>query len=343
MRVAQIMAGQEAGGAELFYARLTSALAEDTDVKQIAILRPHTRWLEMLESTGVALETHRFGGRLDLQTKRRMRAHLESFEVDVALSWMSRAARFCPRGVWTNAARLGGYYSLKYYQNCQAFVGNTEGICDYLRKQGVPAEKVHYIPNFIDERPLPADDATQFPATQGDAGSILMAAGRLHRNKGFDVLIEALSAVPSATLWLAGEGPERTHLAQLAQRLGVRDRVEFLGWQDDLRPYLQRADVFVCSSRIEPLGNVVLEAWRQGCPLVAARAAGPVELITDGRTGSLCDLEDAAGMARAITQLLGSATQRQHYSAAGQEAYAAGFARAQVVARYLQFFDTVKP
>ena len=68
-----------------------------------------------------------------------------------------------------------------------------------------------------------------------------------------------------------------------------------------------------------------------------------VELITDGRTGSLCDLEDAAGMARAITQLLGSATQRQHYSAAGQEAYAAGFARAQVVARYLQFFDTVKP
>ena len=94
MRVAQIMAGQEAGGAELFYARLTSALAEDTDVKQIAILRPHARWLEMLESTGVALETHRFGGRLDLQTKRRMRAHLESFEVDVALSWMSRAARF---------------------------------------------------------------------------------------------------------------------------------------------------------------------------------------------------------------------------------------------------------
>ena len=78
-------------------------------------------------------------------------------------------------------------------------------------------------------------------------------------------------------------------------------------------------------------------------PRVAARAAGPVELITDGRTGSLCDLEDAAGMARAITQLLGSATQRQHYSAAGQEAYAAGFARAQVVARYLQFFDKGKP
>ena len=53
MRIAQIMAGQEAGGAELFYARLTSALAADTDLKQIAILRPHARWLAMLEAAGV--------------------------------------------------------------------------------------------------------------------------------------------------------------------------------------------------------------------------------------------------------------------------------------------------
>ena len=78
MRVAQIMAGQEAGGAELFYARLTSALAQDTDLNQIAILRPHARWLEMLELAGVPTKTHRFGG-LDVQTKRRMRARLRAF------------------------------------------------------------------------------------------------------------------------------------------------------------------------------------------------------------------------------------------------------------------------
>ena len=343
MRVAQIMAGQEAGGAELFYARLTSALAQDTDLNQIAILRPHARWLEMLELAEVPTKTHRFGGRLDVQTKRRMRAQLQAFEADVALNWMSRAARFCPSGAWTTAARLGGYYSLKYYQQCQAFVGNTEGICEYLRKQGVPGERVHYIPNFIDERRLSADDAIEFPATKRDDAPVLLAAGRLHRNKGFDVLIEALSAVPSATLWLAGDGPEQVNLAQLAERLGVRDRIEFLGWQDDLRPYFQRADVFVCSSRIEPLGNIVLEAWWHGCPLVAARAAGPVELITDGINGSLCDLEDAPAMAQAIMHLLDSAGQRQDYAAAGQAAYAAGYSRAQVIARYEQFFDEIKP
>ncbi|MBK88611.1 MAG: glycosyl transferase [Gammaproteobacteria bacterium] len=343
MRVAQIMAGQEIGGAELFYARLTSALADSADVSQMAILRPHKRWLDVLLAAGVPAYTYRFGGRLDVQTRRGLRRHLEVFEADVALNWMSRAARFCPEGAWTNAARLGGYYSLKYYRNCQAFIGNTQGICTYLRQQGVAAGRVHYIPNFIDERPLPADNAVQFPVAKRDDEAVLLAAGRLHRNKGFDVLIEALTSIPSATLWLAGEGPEQGNLALLAERLGVRDRVEFLGWQDDLRPYLGRADVFVCSSRIEPLGNVVLEAWRHGCPLVAARAAGPVELITDGLNGSLCELEDAPDMAKAIMNLLNSASQRQHYVAAGREAYAAGFSRAQVTARYLQFFEEIKP
>lgn len=343
MRVAQIMAGQEIGGAELFYARLTSALAHDTELSQIALLRPHARWLDMLGAAGVPIHTYRFGGRLDVQTKRRLRSQLEAFGADVALNWMSRAARFCPSGGWTNAARLGGYYSLKYYQNCQAFVGNTQGICAYLRKQGVPDERVHYIPNFIDEQPLSPDDATQFPTAKRDDQAVLLAAGRLHKNKGFDVLIEALALVPSATLWLAGEGPEQVNLSLLAERLGVLDRLEFLAWQDDLRPYLRRADVFVCSSRIEPLGNVVLEAWRHGCPLVAARAAGPTELITDGVNGSLCDLEDAVGMAQAIMALLNSSSQRQHYAAAGQDAYAAGFSRTQVVARYLQFFDEIRP
>ena len=79
MRVAQIMAGQEIGGAELFYARLTSALAHDTDLSQIALLRPHARWLDMLGAAGVPIHTYRFGGRLDVQTKRRLRSQLEAF------------------------------------------------------------------------------------------------------------------------------------------------------------------------------------------------------------------------------------------------------------------------
>ena len=68
------------------------------------------------------------------------------------------------------------------------------------------------------------------------------------------------------------------------------------------------------------------------------RVPQAVELITDGINGSLCDLEDAPAMAEAIIHLLDSAGQRQDYAAAGQAAYAAGHSRAQVIARYQQFF-----
>ena len=140
---------------------------------------------------------------------------------------------------------------------------------------------------------------------------------------------------------MAGEGPEQVNLAREAEALGVRERIEFLGWQDDLRPAMQRADVFVCSSRIEPLGNVILEAWSQSCALVAARAAGPLELIQDGENGLLCDLEDAQGMAKSIQQLLDNSQQRQDLAAAGQQAYAAGFSRKHIVSQYQQFFADI--
>ena len=61
-----------------------------------------------------------------------------------------------------------------------------------------------------------------------------MAIGRLHENKGFDILLDALSRVPGAYLWLAGEGPLRKELEELAERLAVKPRVRFLGWYENI-------------------------------------------------------------------------------------------------------------
>ena len=150
---------------------------------------------------------------LDMRTKPGLTRILQSFEADVALNWMSRVALFCPTGPWINAARLGGYYSLKYYKNCQAFIGNTQGICDYLRNQGVAPERVHYISNFIDETPLTPDQQRICPWKPETKTGFCWPQAGLHRNKGFDVLIEALTYLPKVTLWLAGEGPEQVNLA----------------------------------------------------------------------------------------------------------------------------------
>src|SRR5258706_13129845 len=120
--------------------------------------------------------------------------------------------------------------------------------------------------------------------TAADA-PLLVALGRLHTNKAFDVLIEALAGVHDAHLWIAGTGPEESALkARIASR-DLGKRVRFLGWREDTEAVLAAADIFVCPSRHEPLGNVVIEAFAQGLPVIATASQSPKALIEDGLNG----------------------------------------------------------
>jgi glycosyltransferase involved in cell wall biosynthesis len=174
-----------------------------------------------------------------------------------------------------------------------------------------------------------------------EGAPLALALGRLHPNKGFDVLIEALARAPGIYLWLAGEGPERAHLEARAERLAVASRLRFLGWRDDTAALLATADMLVCPSRHEPLGNVVIEAWAAGKPVVAAASAGPAALIRDGVTGLLVPVEDADALARAMTRLSENRSLRMDLAAAGREAYAAEFSEGVVVGQYRDFFERV--
>ncbi|MBM3518063.1 MAG: glycosyltransferase, partial [Alphaproteobacteria bacterium] len=201
------------------------------------------------------------------------------------------------------------------------------------------AARTHYLPNFVDARPAAplARQALGCPET----APLLLALGRLHANKAFDVLLRALVALPGAHLCIAGEGPERTTLTALARTLGVADRTGFLGWRDDAPALLATADVLVCPSRREPLGNVVIEAWAHGCPVVAAAAAGPAGLIRDDASGLLVPVEDVAALAAAITRALADAGLRRRLIAGGRAAHAADFTEEAVVRRYLEFFGRI--
>ena len=131
-----------------------------------------------------------------------------------------------------------------------------------------------------------------------------MALGRLHENKAFDVLLAAFAQVPNAYLWIAGEGPLRETLEREAERLGVRARTRFLGWRQDVAALYETADILVCPSRHEPLGNVVIEGWAHGVPVVAADNLGPGALIKDGETGLLFPVNDANALATALKRLI---------------------------------------
>lgn len=336
MRVAQVMAGAPQGGAEAFYERLCIALhAAGEEV--LPVIRRDAGRAARLRAGGLAPVELGFGGALDLLTGPRLRGVLNGFAPSVTVAWMNRAARFAPKGPWTLVGRLGGYYDLKYYRRCDHLVGNTHDIVRWIVSQGWPAARAHYLPNFA------ADLAGAAPAAlPGEMR--LLAMGRLHRNKGFDVAIRALALLPpGAHLSIAGEGPERGALEALAREAGVAERVTFLGWRSDIGALLAACDLFVCSSRHEPLGNIVLEAWSACRPVVAAAAQGPTELIADGETGLLVPVEDAEALARAVGALLADPQRAARIAQTGRAAYERDFTEAAVVARWQDFLTAVAP
>ena len=343
MRVLQVMAGTQHGGAELFFERLVMALGR-AGVEQRAVIRTAPDRAARLRAAGIATNEMRFGGMLDFFTRAALRREVAQFQPDIALSWMSRAAqKFPPRRSGQlrpiHCARLGGYYPLKYYRHCDHLIGNTADIVDYIIAQGWPESRAHYLPNFVDAetaKPL----SRKIFSTPMEA-PLLLAMGRLHQNKGFDVLLSSLAQLPGVYLWLAGEGPEERVLRNQAERLQIADRVRFLGWRDDGPALLAAADMLVCPSRIEPLGNVVIEAWAQGKPVAAARARGPEVLIKDSVSGLLADCEDADALARAIRRILASPALAADLAAAGRRVYEQNFTEAAVVARYQTFFEEV--
>ena len=332
------MAGAKTGGAEGFYERMTIALHQAGE-EVLPVIRKDAARAARLAVQGLAPVQLSFGGPLDVLTKPRLSLMLRHYRPQVAIAWMNRAARHTPSGEWTLVGRLGGYYDLKYYKRCDHLVANTQDLVGWIVGKGWPSGRVHYLPNFVD------DFGGVLPAELGlSAGAPkLLALGRLHRNKGFDTLLRALALLPGAELAIGGDGPERAALEALAAELGVASRVRFLGWRQDAGALLAACDVFVCSSRHEPLGNLVLEAWSARKPVVAVASQGPSELIENGRTGLLVPQESPQALADGIAAALADAGHASAMADAGRAAWEAEFAEAPVLARWRDLLQRIAP
>jgi glycosyltransferase involved in cell wall biosynthesis len=336
MSVLHLLGTAGEGGAETYFVDLTAALKR-AGVPQAAAIRGHATREARLAGAGVVVETARFGGPLDLLTRRRVAAFARSQEVKLALAWMNRAARHTPKGPWARIGRLGGYYNLKYYAGFDALVANTEDIADWVVAQGWPAGRVRCIPNFA---AAPADAAPVDRAsldTPADA-PLLLSMGRLHEAKAHDVSLQALTLLPGAYLWIAGVGPLEVKLRAMAQALGVAERVRFLGWRTDAAALYRAADVCVFPSRYEPLGNVVIQAWAHGLPIVAAASQGPSALIRDGEDGLLVPVDAPDALAATVRRLLDDPALGAALAEAGSGRVAREFSEAAVVAQWKTLF-----
>lgn len=349
VRSLHIIGSKQSGGAERFYARLVNALARQGE--SVTTITPPGSAITAELSRDVHQQHLPLRSVWDFPSRWKIGATARAEGVDIVQTYMGRATRlahFKPGKTPVHVARLGGYYDLKGYRHAHAWVGNTHGICAYLVQQGLPEKRVFYIGNFVEPgAPLTASEQAlhrQALDLPHDAW-VVSAVGRLHPNKGMVDLLDAFHLLPAQLagrpLWLAiaGDGPLRTALHQHATQLGISQRVRWLGWQADPAPVYRAADVFVCPSRHEPLGNVILEAWAQSVPVLSTRSQGALELIVDGVDGVLADIGDAHGLAQALRTLLGDESARSGLVVRARDKLRQQFSEARIVGEYTALYQ----
>jgi glycosyltransferase involved in cell wall biosynthesis len=183
-----------------------------------------------------------------------------------------------------------------------------------------PAQPVTVVPYGVDlERFQPS---ARNGARPGDL--VVGAVARLSPEKGLDLLLRAVARLiengtPMRVL-LAGAGPSRASLAQLAERLGIRERVEFRGEvpHEQVPAVLAELDIFAMPSRAEGFGVAALEAQATELPVVASRVHGLPDVVDDGRTGLLVPPGDVGELAGAIGRLADDAALRSSMGQAGR-------------------------
>lgn len=195
----------------------------------------------------------------------------------------------------------------KLYADCNILVATTPPQLDLIvREYEVPAEKMQMVPpGYDDHRYYPVSEATRSTIRQrlGFKGKVILALGRLARNKGYDLLIDSFTLVAQrdskAVLHLAVGGAEmndseRTLLADLrgrAEKTGYAERIHFGGFitDHDLPDYYRAADMFVLSSRYEPFGMTAIEAMACGTPTVVTVHGGLYRALSFGRHALFAD------------------------------------------------------
>lgn len=342
----QVIASPRMGGAEMMFARLAQALAQRGQ-PTIAAVRRRAALVGAL-GDAVAIAQLPMAGYFDLRTTLAIRRLVREHGCGVVQTWMSRATWLtrAPRGC-LHVARIGGYYRPRYFRHAHAWVTPTRTLRDWMVQAGFAPSRVAWLPNFV---PQPATLTPPF--ARADLGIpqdalLIVALGRFIDKKGFGDLLGAFTTLPPTLdrrplhLLLMGRGPAEQALRALA-RAGGDGRVHITGWVSEPVAALRLGDIFVCPSREEAHGNVMLEAWMAGLPVISTRSDGGRELIEDGRSGLLCDIADPAGLAAALRRLGESAALRAQLAGRGREVFHERHGEQAVVAAWLDFYARMR-
>ena len=345
IRSLQVIASPRMGGAETTFVRLARAL----DAAGHPVLVGMRRGAELqrhLDET-LAAEVFPMRNYVDLGSMVQIRHAAERHGAQIVQSWASRASWLtrAPEGA-VHIARLGGYYKLRYFRHADAWIVNTRRMREWMVAKGFPPDRVEWINNFVP--PMPAGTIPALGREQLGIPSdalVVIGLGRFIEKKGFQDLLAAFAMLPERIedrpvhLVLVGDGILLAKLRSAAAPLGAR--VHFTGWLDQPLALLAMADVFVCPSRTEPLGNVVLEAWSQGLAVVCTETDGGTELIHPGDTGLLTPAQDIGRLANSIERVLRDPALRAQLAGHGLNHYRHRYSEQKTLDATLDFYRRV--
>jgi glycosyltransferase involved in cell wall biosynthesis len=310
------------GGAQRMVINLATALEEAGCRVDLVVARKEGPYLKLIPPhiRVVSLDASRLRGALwpFVRYLRRERPHVVVATLTSAslLAVIAcKLSRVGSRIVLRQASALGRrqrpWLVRRVYPHADEYIAISGSIADELtRNIGLRPQRVHTIrnPAFTPGILTRAAESVDHPWFTAKHSPVIIAVGQLVFTKGFDVLVDAFARIRSkrpCKLVILGEGKARASLEEQVTQLRIGSDVWMPGFVDNPFKYVARSDVFVLSSKVEPFGNVIVEALAVGTPVVSTRCAGgPPEILENGQWGDLVPVGDSVAMATAIERNL---------------------------------------
>lgn len=209
----------------------------------------------------------------------------------------------------------------------------------------IKKHKVHVIYNPVEVDKIKEQSRETIKENiKSNEEKLIIAVGRLVEQKDFQSLIRAFSIVSTnidSKLLILGKGPQEKKLIELSTKLGVRDKVWFLGFKTNPYKYMAKADLFILTSKWEGFGHVIVEAMATGTPVISTNCkSGPEEILQGDRYGILVPVGDYQTLAQKIFAMLENDDLRQYYVLNGYKR-SKDFNAKQIVKKYELIFDVL--
>ena len=296
------MGGYSDGGAEIFYIDALTAI-QNVNIEQYAIVnKRNKKGIKKLEELNIRFKTVSFNKLIKLSSKLIISKVIKDFKPDIVHHWMGRACSFLIPGSHINIGWHSGYRGVERFRACDYHISLTSELKKHIALQGIDKKKIFELPIYTNKNLSKKILRKDFNTPEDKP--LLLSLSRLHSVKGIDILIKAMAQVPEAFLWIAGSGPLEKDLIIQSKRLGLTERIRFLGWRDDKEALMATSDICVFPSRNDAFGAVIIEAWAAKKPNIACKSPGPEAIISDNHDGLLVEIDDVNQLAEVIKKVI---------------------------------------